>query len=115
MCLICCNSTCTHAALSSNGIPDFLPYVTAIVGLAVLLVSICIIFIITVCVRQTKKKSKKDFNITSKPKQEDNVVYEEIDEFQQIPKAMHISKNMAYCHFQHDPKTMHDTKDKCKL
>ena len=82
----------------------------SIVCLSVLLLALCIIFSVTVVVRSKKAKKrnegKRDFKLddhnnmaVSEQQKEDTVVYEEIDELQQIPKTIHISKNMAYCHF----------------
>ena len=100
------------SGLSSNGIPEFLPYVVSIVCLSVLLLALCTVFSVTVMVRSKRAKKQNEFEgkrdfksedhmAVSEQQKEDTVVYEEIDELQQIPKTIHISKNMAYCHF-HD-------------
>ena len=98
------------SGLPSNGIPEFLPYVVSIVGLAVLLLSLCVIFIISTWLRTKKNKSKGDLKPESydnEPKLEDNIVYEEIDELQQNCQTVNISKNMAYCQFQQtDPQPL---------
>ena len=98
--------------LPSNGIPGFLPYVVSIIGLVALLLSLCIIFITFTWLRTKKSKPgpKEDFKsaegFVTEPKLEDNnIVYEEIDELQQNPQTIHISKNMAYCQF-HNTKSM---------
>lgn len=87
----------------------------SIVGLAALLLSLFIIFIIFILLRTKKKKSKKDFKpegFINEPNQklEDTVVYEEIDDHQQNPQIIHISKNMAYFQF-HGTKSIQTPKN----
>ena len=85
--------------------------VICIAGL--LLLILCLIFTIAVCVCAKKwrvKKLKAPKLEQSEIEDTEAVVYEEIDELQQIPKAIHISKNLAYCHFNETPNHPHDTK-----
>ena len=90
------------SGLPSNEIPGFVPYVATIGGLAALLLILCIFFAVFTWLRtKNKPVAREEFAegpSVIKPKVEDTV-YEEIDELQQNPQTIYISKNMAYCQF----------------
>ena len=86
---------------NSNSVAALIPYVIAVICIAgLLLLILCLIFTIIVYVRAKKWRVKEAPKLEqTKVEDTEAVVYEEIDELQQIPKSIHTSKNLAYCHF----------------